>query len=188
MFLCAIMLVFGMMGTASADLYDDTIVDNYWFNSSNTIHTWTFDLNNDSLLIGDINSGDTINSAYLNMGFYDDILSDPIVGFGGSFPFYYPILEGERGSLLTDGSVRLNNVEIGFANTFASINVLAQLVTDHVLGVTVEWVSGDFGVVGGTLNGEYTPAPVPEPATILLMGVGLLGMVGIGRKRFNKKG
>ncbi len=31
-------------------------------------------------------------------------------------------------------------------------------------------------------------APVPEPATILLMGAGLLCLVGIGRKRFGKKG
>ena len=48
---------------------------------------------------------------------------------------------------------------------------------------------GSSWTITASQNAYQAPvtAPVPEPSTILLMGTGLLGIIGFGRKRFNKK-
>ena len=43
--------------------------------------------------------------------------------------------------------------------------------------------AGDFSVVEWTCNGGVCPSPVPIPASIWLFGSGLIGLVGIARRK-----
>ena len=46
-------------------------------------------------------------------------------------------------------------------------------------------VGGDGNTFPSEANGG-NPSPVPEPFSIILLGTGLIGLAGYGRKRFKK--
>jgi hypothetical protein len=37
-----------------------------------------------------------------------------------------------------------------------------------------------------SIRGGGDPPPIPEPTTLLLVGIGLVGVAGFGRKKYNK--
>ncbi|OPL17225.1 MAG: hypothetical protein AVO38_05335 [delta proteobacterium ML8_D] len=198
-FLCAVMMVFGMVAVGSATVltFDDIglgsepIYDGY--GGLNWDEMWYLnatqpEYSNSGYENGTVSGDYVAYNAWANVATVEDGLFD----FNGAY---------FTGAWRDGLNIRLR----GFSG--GSQQYETTIVVDHT-GPT--WATADFlGIdrlefysFGGTQvdnlfgSGAHfamdnftfnETAPVPEPATILLMGTGLLGMMGYGRKRLNKK-
>jgi hypothetical protein len=97
----------------------------------------------------------------------------------GLAPFDLPWGTGIYGNGVHLATLSFNCLAVG--TSFLNIGI-----DDALEGFQLAAVPGGFASWEPTAT-TVNQAPVPEPSTILLVGTGLLGIIGFGRKRLNKK-
>jgi len=96
-----------------------------------------------------------------------------------------------------DFDLTTNKFTLNFSSGFSAFDNLEVSKNDTSLSFTLNAQKGDFYLDSATLLIDYKycagpqtppgPAPVPEPGTMMLLGIGMLGLAVYGKRRMNKQ-